>query len=80
MKPWVLKQLNVINRQCLVIVYTTVYAVVCLDFVLVSCHTYIMEKHHKTRYDVTFISFMEQDFCAIYVYYTNLKPNVSESH
>ena len=27
--------------------YVYVYAVVCLDCVLISCHTYIMEKCHK---------------------------------
>ena len=55
------EQFNVINHQCVIILYTTAICLVYLDCVLVSCPTYmyIMENTLKTRYDVTFSSFME---------------------
>ena len=65
MKPCVLNQLNVINFHCLVIAYTTVSAVVCLNRVLVSCHTYIMEKCHKKLVQFVSVQFVFVQFVSI---------------
>ena len=80
MKPCVLNQLNVINCHCTIVLYITATCVVSVDCVLASCHTYIMQNTIKTRYDLTFNSFMEWHFCTISVYYNNFESNLSESH
>ena len=80
MKPCVLNQLDVINHQCMIIVYISARCIVCWDCVLVSCRTYMMENAIETRYDVTLNSFGEWHFCTIWVYCNDFESNLSDRH
>ena len=54
----------------------------CLDCLLSSCHTYIMKKRHKNKVAMLWpltASCMEWHFCAICVYYNNIKTKLSKS-